>query len=65
MLDADEVAQLRQFERLAVQGRGHAARGGAEQDPLQARVESPLVAGCSAGGPGMCVPIASPYRALS
>jgi hypothetical protein len=33
--DPDEVAQLRQLERLAVQGRGHAAGGGAEQDPLQ------------------------------
>src|SRR5689334_19663547 len=33
--DPDEIAQLRQLERLAVQGRGHVAGGGAEQDPLQ------------------------------
>jgi hypothetical protein len=32
-LDPNEVAQLRQLERLAVQGRGHSAGGGAEQDP--------------------------------
>jgi hypothetical protein len=34
-VDADEIAELRHLERLAMQGPGHAESGGAQQDPLQ------------------------------